>query len=238
MGELGFGYGGEWHLLRYLGRHRRALDAAVKKTMPDVREIEWFDFRFSPNNGRLDGELRGVEFLMDDEPAKLKWPSFWPSRGNVPNWDAVALLTTQSNDLVWMLVEAKAHLGELASSCQAKEAGGLEVIQTALRETKTAMGVHPARDWINAYYQHANRLAVLHHFNKHGPPSARLLNIYFLGDKNPHAKCPTTWDEWGPALEAREQHLGLNHRSDLEKQVYSMFLPVCGDNSNYGGVRT
>lgn len=29
MGEMGMGYGSECHLLRYLGRHRRALDARI-----------------------------------------------------------------------------------------------------------------------------------------------------------------------------------------------------------------
>jgi hypothetical protein len=50
MSEIG--YGSERHLLRYLGYHRGALDAAIKQAMGDIREIEWFDFQFC-----ADGDL-------------------------------------------------------------------------------------------------------------------------------------------------------------------------------------
>ncbi len=32
MAEIGAGYGSEWHLLRYFGRHRRLLDQRVSVT--------------------------------------------------------------------------------------------------------------------------------------------------------------------------------------------------------------
>jgi hypothetical protein len=237
MGDIGFGYGGEWHLLRYLGRHRKVLDKAIQAEMPDVKAIEWFDFRFAPKAKHFDGELKGVEFLHEDEPAKVHWPEFWPRRGNIPNWDAVALLTTNRNELCWLLVEAKANVGELKAPCRAKNEGGLKKIEEALRLTKIAVGVDPERDWTSNYYQYANRLAVLFHFNHHKPPPARLLHIYFLADSNPKANCPATWQGWGPHLEKCEQCLGLTHRSDLEKSVFSLFLPVCGQNGEFGGAR-
>jgi len=236
MSEIGYGYGSEWHLLRYLGYHRGALDAAVKCLMGDVREIEWFDFRFDPTRKYLDAELKGVEFLMDDESAKQTWPDFWPTSGNPPNWDAVGLLTLTTNNLAWLLVEAKAHLNEIDSSCGAKNPGSVAMIDLALRQTKCACGVAEDRDWITRYYQYANRLAVLYHFNRHAP-GARLLNIYFTGDHNPNAECPQHPEQWRLALKARDSYLGLAGNSPLEARVYSLFLPVCGQNAGYGGVR-
>lgn len=243
MGTIGYGYGSEWHLLRYLGYHRKSLNDAIRASMPDVKAIEWFDFRFNPNARLLDGELKGVEFMVEDEPARVNWPDFWPTlrdsrSNNPPNWDAIALLTLDTNDLCWMLIEAKAHLDEASSSCRAKPAavgGGREKIDEALNKTKQAIGARPDADWMNGYYQYANRLAVLYHINQHAPPPARLLHICFVGDQNPNANCPQDEDEWGPALEAMEQHLGLTHRSDLEQLVRTLFLPVCGDNDGYGG---
>jgi hypothetical protein len=240
MSVIGYGYGSEWHLLRYLGYHRGALNDAVMGAMPDVKSIEWFDFRFNPRLRLLDAEHKGLEFMAEDEPARVAWGDFWPSTGNPPNWDAVALLTLNSNDLCWMLVEAKAHLDEGKSDCHAKPAtqgGGRDMIERALQQTKTSIGARPDADWMSGYYQHANRLATLYHIDKHGPPSARLLHLLFVGDTNPNAVCPETGDDWGPTLETMEDHLGLTHQSDLEQHVYTLFLNVCGENAIDGGAR-
>lgn len=103
MSTIGYGYGSEWHLLRYLGYHRKALNDSIVDMMPDVEAIKWFDFRFNSNVRFLDGELKGVEFLSENEPARKAWPDFWPTRrdsksNNPPNWDAVALLSLKSKD--------------------------------------------------------------------------------------------------------------------------------------------
>ena len=58
------------------------------------------------------------------------------------------------------MVEAKAHLKEIESQCQATKGGvGLEMIE-AVRETKEAVGVDSSADWLKPYYQYANREGV------------------------------------------------------------------------------
>lgn len=47
MGKIGHGYGSEWHLLRYLGRHRNLLDNAVRDATRCGR-FDWLDFGFDP----------------------------------------------------------------------------------------------------------------------------------------------------------------------------------------------
>lgn len=46
MAKFGNGYGSECHLLRYLGRHRKRLDAAVCE-VTGATGVHWLDFPFA-----------------------------------------------------------------------------------------------------------------------------------------------------------------------------------------------
>ncbi len=50
MAEIGHGYGSEWHLLRFLGRHRANLGAAIQRLI-GCDTISWLDFPFDPKAG-------------------------------------------------------------------------------------------------------------------------------------------------------------------------------------------
>src|SRR5437773_2055981 len=100
MGQIGYGYGSEWHLLRYLGRHRRELNRGVEKQIastegdPGFRVADWLDFDFDRSKRFLDRELVGVNFLDDGHPARIAWQNFWPRTRrpeHQPNWDAIAV---------------------------------------------------------------------------------------------------------------------------------------------------
>jgi hypothetical protein len=72
---------------------------------------------------------------------------FWPHRG--PQWDALAEF---GNEGV-MLVEAKAHVGELcSSSCEAKSPS-LEMIEEALNEAAEYICARPRATWTECFYQ-------------------------------------------------------------------------------------
>jgi hypothetical protein len=50
MAKIGYGYGSECHLLRWMGRHRKAFDKTMLNTVgtsSNEKEIEWLDFGFS-----------------------------------------------------------------------------------------------------------------------------------------------------------------------------------------------
>ena len=49
MGTIGYGYGSEWHLLRYLGYHRHYLSQEILN-MIGGEILQWLDFKFSPAN--------------------------------------------------------------------------------------------------------------------------------------------------------------------------------------------
>jgi hypothetical protein len=240
MAAMGCGYGSEFHLLRYLGYHRQRLDEAIGKQIGGSA-TEWLDFRFKKTQQaprkdgkrpKLDCEWKGVDFRPDLERA---WSDFWPQTGNVPNWDAVGKSNAGAE---YLLVEAKAHAGEISSSCSAKDGegkGGLGKIRTTLSRTIDAYGFKATPDdWLKGYYQYANRLACLH-FLRQNSISARLIFIYFIGDKWGGGKiggkfpnCPKTSGEWDKHLHAMYLHLGLDGTSDFEQHVHKVFLPVAG----------
>lgn len=106
MGTIGYGYGSEWHLLSYLGRHRDELNDCVKKETGAIA-VEWLDFPRRETNRSADAEWKGLDFIDDVEVQKA-WGSFWPQHSGIQNWDAVARLEVDGKR-EWLLVEAKAH---------------------------------------------------------------------------------------------------------------------------------
>lgn len=234
MGKMGHGYGSEFHLLRYLGYHRRDLNHSIEqKTGGKV--LDWLEFAFGPRRAfpHLDAEWKGLDFLDPDAHVRAAWAKFWPQTGNVPNWDAIGLMQFDSH-VEYLLVEAKGHAAEIKSSCGAKPDGGLRGIQEALRETIEANDLSvDVEKWLSPYYQYANRLAHLH-FLLQRNISSRLIFIYFLGDHWPNEAlvskepvfCPKTEQEWERYLQDMYTHLGLKGVTKLEQRVHRLFLPI------------
>lgn len=226
MADIGNGYGSECHLLRFMGRHRSLLNAAVLDATGGS-EVEWLDAPFDGSRTWLDGEWKGVDFLPNDDPARPAWARVWPRRGNPPNWDAVGRMTVEGRR-EWLLVEAKANIEEMRSSCKASPQGGRPLIERTLNRTKEALGVAPERDWLNGHYQFCNRIAALHFLMEHGHP-ARLLFLYFTGDRHgPGRTCPANADEWVGALAAQAAHVGLPEHHPLQDRVHKLMLDVTG----------
>lgn len=235
MAAIGNGYGSECHLLRWMGRHRQAFDHAVLKALGVAESrLEWKDFAFDatpPRRRWHDAELKGLD--IPDEPAldavKDAWGQFWPLGAGIMNWDAVGRLWTGNGyDLV--LVEAKANTEEIRSVCGAKNGGaGRQRIEAAFRDVISSLGAAktPA-DWMDGYYQAANRIAVLWFLQQHGI-AARLLFMYFTGDRpRSGVTCPTTDVEWASPLREQGDHLGISGvKHAVLDRVHKVFLPVC-----------
>src|SRR6202041_3074278 len=88
-----------------------------------------------------DQEWLRLDFLQIDDPAWIAWQNAWPSaQPGVHNWDAVGRLK-YGNSREWLLVEAKANVAELSSSCKAKNLDSLELIKKTLDQTKLNLNV-------------------------------------------------------------------------------------------------
>lgn len=215
MSTIAHGYGSKEHLSHFLKSHRNRLNEEIR-TATGGEVVEWLA---KP----CDAEWRGVEF--EGEPIREAWKQFWPQNGNTLNWDAVGKIRF-GKQTEWLLVEAKAQLGELKSSTRAKQSGGLSKIEEAFTKTKEAFGVADTHNWLKPCYQFCNRLAA-HHFLRQQQKASRLLFIYFLGDEHPRKHCPKSEDEWHAPLQAMYDHVGLTWKSPLEKRIHRIFLHVC-----------
>jgi hypothetical protein len=136
-------------------------DTAVRWVSP-LESDDWAEYRdaaFLERLGRpeLAGELK----------------EFWPARG--PQWDAFGV----SGDAL-LLVEAKAHVAELASTCTAEAPRSLALITRSLDATRRALGARADADCLTGYYQLANRIAHLRFLQNRGA-DARLVLLQFTG---------------------------------------------------------
>ena len=214
MSEIGYGYGSEWHLLRWLGYHRAELSAetgsAIAKTLPDIDQnpgnIEWLDLDWNSDVRPLyrDKEWEGIKFVTrflspsDAQAVMQAWKDFWPSSGTAQCWDAVGMRRSEDS-LEWLLVEAKAHALELGSNGSEAGPESLKKIKAAFVLTQKSLGIYSATDaavndkimldWLGRYYQYANRLAALYFFNEYLPKtpqhhSACKANQHLLSQRN------------------------------------------------------
>jgi hypothetical protein len=230
MAGMNAGYGSELHLLRMLGRHRAYFDAKVCDAT-GATAIEWRDFlsgemrRDKEGNVFWDREWQRLNFLPDDASAKTAWCRAWPTQGEGHNWDAIGEIDLNGSR-EWLLVEAKANVQELRSSCGAKDKMSLKRIQRTLDNTRTALGVPESCDWTKRYYQYCNRLAALHFVNVNGS-AARLLFIYFYGDIGDERRtCPASVSDWTKALADMDAYVTLRADHSLQDRIHKLFIDV------------
>ena len=235
--RLALGYGSAWHLLRSLGWQRGHFTARIAREV-GASSVTWLDSPAATGdraylNGTpiRDDEWKRIAFV-DDPEVRRAYADFWPSRGEQQNWDVVgrAIIGEKPE---WLLVEAKAHPAEIrADGTTAREVGGRPMIRAAFKETLAALGhdadasTSLAERWLTGYYQHANRLATLHFFNRQGV-AARLIFLYFYGDQHPEGTSrPTKPADWTPVLNKIHDDLGLKGTALLEQRVHNVFMPV------------
>lgn len=99
------------------------------------------------------------------------------------------------------------------------------MIKCALEQTKRSLAVDTSRDWLTGHYQFCNRVAVLE-FLRANAISARLLFVYFTGDRTHGRRCPVDETTWQSALAAQDQHIGLPKGHSLASRIHRLFLPV------------
>ena len=223
MGKIGFGYGSEYQLMRFLGRHRNELNKSIKELTGLKEEIVWFDFLRS---GLLDKEILNVDFVESNE-IKEKWNNKWPTNNNKNgiNWDAIGL----SGD-TFILVEAKAHEKELNQAMGAKNKESVKKIHKAFYELCSKYDIEYNDSWIKDHYQLANHLVALDFLNSNGY-KAILLNVFFingyevnaLGKKLKQDKSVKSEMEWKQIIHKEHKKLGIIGNS-IEYNVFNLFI--------------
>jgi hypothetical protein len=226
MGKMALGFGSEFHLLRWMGRHRNGFDNHIKNLL-QVDNISWLDFEFDAGAMIPDKELIGLSFLGRDsqfDNVISKWRDEWPQRGNSMNWDLVGY-TENSNERTWIFIEAKAHLGELEQSSNASNES-LKKINKALTKAAENNGINmiDKNPWTKKYYQLANRIYILD-LLKRCSIKAKLINIYFIGDLNSRSrKSPQDKETWQSKIDEMKEYLNIKDNKSFE--VLDLFLDV------------
>jgi hypothetical protein len=142
---------------------------------------------------------------------------FWPARG--PVWDALGV----GPNGMRVLVEAKAHISEIAADGTGASAPSKKVINAAFDQVKLALKVDKNADWTGPLYQHANRLAHLWWLRQQGE-DAHLVFLYFVNADDVGG--PATVERWNGAIELEEKVLGVGKRHVLRKYVHHVFFDV------------
>ena len=232
--EMRLGYGSEFQLLRYLGHHRLELEEAIRKQTGIEGSLTWYDFpKDKSENPRssLDKEYMGIEFLSDIanyRTLKEKFKEYWPRKSQY--WDGI-ILNVDKTTWQYILVEAKAHLGELESDTQAESTESITRINKAFDTTQNRFDITTSNDWSKCYYQAANRLAFINFMLDNGI-RASLLNIYFINgwikrDLNEtrtviEDKSVKSEEEWRKKINEQYTYLGFNHNA--QKYIHEVFL--------------
>ena len=136
-----------------------------------------------PEEARL--RQLGTEILPGlDWKAIQDWWLAHNGRANTPNWDLASTCTIQRQRGL-VLIEAKAHIGELKENdeCGSTNCENREKIGRALDETGQALCVNISREMLLTHYQLANRVAFSWKIAFMGIPVI-LIYLGFLGDKS------------------------------------------------------
>lgn len=186
MAQIGYGYGSEWQLLRFLGHHRDALNNAISEQTGIKGDFHWLDFGFADWTKSISGdeEIKGISFLKElikNDALYQKIETEYKSYeiGNIDNWQNWDAILVVDKDIY--LIEAKAHKAELASG---KEMHGGKSFKNILKYMKEQLPDFPvSEEWMKDYYQLANRLATTALLNKHLNKEGiivKTMGIYFV----------------------------------------------------------
>jgi hypothetical protein len=152
----------------------------------------------------------------------------YPRLGTQQEWDLIGRAEMRDGREEWLLVEAKAHCGEIRCDGTAARGPGRAKIEAALQATKEKMEIPPEQPWAKRYYQYANRITTLHFLNENDAP-ARMIFMYFCGDSFGNSKCPPNKAGWESVITAVKKDLGLLSRpaeSHLTDRIHEMFIHV------------
>lgn len=236
---MGLGYGSEFQLLRYLGHHRIELNKLIKENTRLKGELYWLDFPKDKKTDltkmslSLDEEYKGVDFLIDKiskedfDNLQSKWKAYWSLGGNLPNWDGV-ILHKDDNTEEWIIVEAKAHLGEIESNTAS---ASNQNIQNAFKNTQERFKISND-NWFGKHYQLANRLAFIN-FLLENNINASLLYIYFINGYEKRQllnrkktlvenKSVKKQSDWEKIIEEEYIDLGINEKA--KKYISNVFI--------------
>lgn len=220
MAQIGYGYGSEFHLMRFLGHHRNLLENSIRNVLKANSNdcFEWIDFDFakSPKIISGDKEIQGIKFIkakfgIDNNISFLDYP--WERS---QSWDAVFKLGSTV-----YFVEAKAHIKELKSSgCKASnESRILSFMKKSMINYPT---VQVNDKWLGDYYQLANRLSTVCYLNN--LISNIHFEVFYIFFENGYYGANSDKNEFQEAIKEEKKTLGILGNKSIEELIHEMFI--------------
>lgn len=143
------------------------------------------------------------------------WTEHWPAAKRAQHWDAIGRVNGK-----WILVEAKAHEGEMRSDCKAGERSRA-IINNRLEELKKEIHIKSERSWILHYYQKANRLLFAKFLEDNGFDCSILFVYFNNGYKDKSVK---TKSEWVKLINVQDEYLGIVGNEWVKSKVKNVFI--------------
>lgn len=149
-----------------------------------LKEYDYEEYKLNNNNPNL--SVLGI---------CKKDMDFWPN--GQPQWDAIGYVSSEPKTII--LVEAKAHLNEMNSSCTAKSDESKKLIENTLKETYENLTHDKSKKfdkdiWMGKYYQLGNRLAFLNKLKEKGY-NVKLVLLNIVNDPTFEAVSDEKWIE-------------------------------------------
>jgi hypothetical protein len=222
MAQIGYGYGSEFQLLRFLGHHRNILEEKLREAIGiSDGNFYWFDFDFADREKIISGdsEMCGLSFLekkipnistVCNEIKKYPW-----SFDRWQYWDAVFIL-----DNVLYFVEAKAHKDELKSGNKVHGGTHSKEILAFMKSQFNCAN----ENWLRDYYQFANRLSTISFLNSKDV-ICKLVNLYFVDgyyDRERGINKDTKEDSFRNEIKQELKTLGIGEEQN--KYVIDVFI--------------
>lgn len=191
--HINWGFGGEFHLLRYMGRYRNELNRKIGMLLGGSN-VQWLDFYHGRKEDYKTHKTamvsvpdipRGISGFLPP-CVQAAWKDFWPGSAYAPKWSSIGRLRIYKQ-VEWVLLDVKSRAGEMNSTCRARGETRLKIasiIDKMSREYSFDRGCHTGA-WLDRYYNFSGQLAFLYFLNSICRIPANLICIYFSGDRHP-----------------------------------------------------
>ena len=199
-----------------VNRKPELLQAALRESgaLGRRESVQWF----SPLEAEDYVEYRdkaAQRKLGIEEQLSTPLEDFWPPRGAV--WDALGRSDLDRP----ILVEAKAHIPEVASPGTTASPASLKLIRQSLDATRKHLAPRSTADWTGTFYQYANRLAYQYYLRKLNQLDSSLVFVNFTNAADMDG--PRSEEEWHGAT--RLIHAILGVPADLRRfSVFHAFV--------------
>lgn len=154
-----------------MGCHRSLLDRRIQDAV-NGDGIDWLEPGFHMSTPWLDAEIKGLNSLKKDHPARIAWKECSPQGCGIHNWDAAGAVQI-------------GHVEELVADCGATSFTSRHKIERTFDETRKTLGPPEDRNWLHGRHRFWKRAADFSFPNTYGIVVQSLHEHFLCGGHHP-----------------------------------------------------